>query len=57
MTQGQRPSIDVLGQLASLLQKFDLRDTESVVRLMESLELKAQADLGVEVAILGSSER
>lgn len=57
MTQGQRPSIDVLGQPASLLQKFDLRDTESVVRLMESLELKAQADLGVEVAILGSSER
>lgn len=57
MTQGQRPSIDVLGQPASLLQKFDLRDTESVVGLMESLELKAQADLGVEVAILGSSER
>ena len=57
MTQGQRPSIDVLGQPVSLLQEFDLRDTESVVRLMESLELKAQADLGVEVAILGSSER
>ena len=36
MTQGQRPSIDVPGQPASLLQEFDLRDTGSVVGLMES---------------------
>lgn len=36
VTQGQRPSIDVPGQPASLLQEFDLRDTGSVVGLMES---------------------
>ena len=36
VTQGQRPSIDVPGQPASLLQEFDLRDTGSIVGLMES---------------------
>lgn len=46
VTQGQRPSIDVPGQPASLLQEFDLRDTESVVRLMESPGAESPGWLG-----------
>ena len=46
LTQGQRPSIDVLGQPASLLQEFDLRDTESVVGLMESPGAESPGWLG-----------
>ena len=46
LTQRQRPSVAVPDHSASLLQEFDMRDTESVVRLMESPEAESSGWLG-----------